>query len=150
MGSVEFWWKTVLLPLQGKFLLPPVRYQDMHKICLIIDLDETLVHSSIKVRSSCFVLAVPWVCPFAAHQQCRLRGASGDWWHSTPGVCPEEALRGRILQRVGDAYECVLFTASLAKVRPYTYVLVAKWRRYCRVRAGSIVCIDTWRSWWMG
>ncbi|XP_077521597.1 uncharacterized protein LOC144132799 isoform X2 [Amblyomma americanum] len=60
----------------GKFLLPPVRYQDMHKICLIIDLDETLVHSSIK--------------------QCRLRGASGDWWHSTPGVCPEEALRGRI------------------------------------------------------
>lgn len=30
-------------------LLPPVRHQDMHKKCMVIDLDETLVHSSFKV-----------------------------------------------------------------------------------------------------
>lgn len=30
-------------------LLPPVRHQDMHKMCMVIDLDETLVHSSFKV-----------------------------------------------------------------------------------------------------
>ena len=32
-------------------LLPPVRHQDMGKVCLVVDLDETLVHSSFKVRS---------------------------------------------------------------------------------------------------
>lgn len=32
-----------------RFLLPPVRHQDMHKKCMVIDLDETLVHSSFKV-----------------------------------------------------------------------------------------------------
>lgn len=30
-------------------LLPPVKHQDMHKKCMVIDLDETLVHSSFKV-----------------------------------------------------------------------------------------------------
>lgn len=33
-------------------LLPPVRHQDMHKKCMVIDLDETLVHSSFKVSYS--------------------------------------------------------------------------------------------------
>lgn len=32
-----------------RYLLPPVRHQDMHKMCMVIDLDETLVHSSFKV-----------------------------------------------------------------------------------------------------
>jgi len=35
----------------SQFLLPPVRHQDMHKKCMVIDLDETLVHSSFKVRT---------------------------------------------------------------------------------------------------
>ena len=33
-------------------LLPPVRHQDMGKVCLVVDLDETLVHSSFKVRTT--------------------------------------------------------------------------------------------------
>ena len=33
-----------------KYLLPAVRHQDMHKKCIVIDLDETLVHSSFKVN----------------------------------------------------------------------------------------------------
>ena len=32
-----------------KYLLPPVRQQDVNKKCVVIDLDETLVHSSFKV-----------------------------------------------------------------------------------------------------
>lgn len=36
--------------LGSQFLLPPVRHQDMHKKCMVIDLDETLVHSSFKVN----------------------------------------------------------------------------------------------------
>lgn len=35
-----------------KYLLPPVRHQDMHKKCMVIDLDETLVHSSFKVNNN--------------------------------------------------------------------------------------------------
>lgn len=35
-------------------LLPPVRHQDMHKKCMVIDLDETLVHSSFKVCIPCY------------------------------------------------------------------------------------------------
>lgn len=37
--------------LGSQFLLPPVRHQDMHKKCMVIDLDETLVHSSFKVNA---------------------------------------------------------------------------------------------------
>lgn len=36
-------------------LLPPVRHQDMHKKCMVIDLDETLVHSSFKVSTFCLL-----------------------------------------------------------------------------------------------
>ena len=31
------------------FLLPPASHQDVQKKCMVIDLDETLVHSSFKV-----------------------------------------------------------------------------------------------------
>lgn len=37
------------LPNEQKYLLPQVRHSDMHKKCMVIDLDETLVHSSFKV-----------------------------------------------------------------------------------------------------
>lgn len=37
----------------SRYLLPPVRHQDMHKKCMVIDLDETLVHSSFKVCTLC-------------------------------------------------------------------------------------------------
>lgn len=47
-------------PTQGsqKYLLPQVRHSDMHRKCMVIDLDETLVHSSFKVSTSitCFAL----------------------------------------------------------------------------------------------
>lgn len=37
-------------PGSQRHLLPSVSHRDMHKKCMVIDLDETLVHSSFKVR----------------------------------------------------------------------------------------------------
>ena len=37
-----------------KALLPQIRPADVNKKCLIIDLDETLVHSSFKVKIEIF------------------------------------------------------------------------------------------------
>nr|XP_029731224.1 CTD small phosphatase-like protein [Aedes albopictus]XP_029731225.1 CTD small phosphatase-like protein [Aedes albopictus]XP_029731226.1 CTD small phosphatase-like protein [Aedes albopictus]XP_029731227.1 CTD small phosphatase-like protein [Aedes albopictus] len=41
-------------PIQGqpRYLLPQVRHSDMHRKCMVIDLDETLVHSSFKVSAA--------------------------------------------------------------------------------------------------
>ena len=48
---------NLFLPHQTseKYLLPTVRHQDMNKKCVVIDLDETLVHSSFKVRVGSFI-----------------------------------------------------------------------------------------------
>lgn len=40
---------------QSSYLLPAIRHQDMHKKCMVIDLDETLVHSSFKVLKKCII-----------------------------------------------------------------------------------------------
>ena len=40
-----------------RYLLPAVRNQDTDRKCVVIDLDETLVHSSFKVRT---MLIVTW------------------------------------------------------------------------------------------
>ncbi|KJH44454.1 Dullard-like phosphatase domain protein [Dictyocaulus viviparus] len=81
-----------------KYLLPPVRASDVNKKCLIIDLDETLVHSSFKpVKNPDFV--IPVEIDGVVHQVYVLKRPYVD----------------EFLARIGDRYECVLFTASLAK-----------------------------------
>ena len=81
-----------------KLLLPPIRPSDIKKKCLIIDLDETLVHSSFKpVKNADFV--IPVEIDGVVHQVYVLK---------RPYV--EE-----FLSRIGDTFECILFTASLAK-----------------------------------
>ena len=40
---------------QNRYLLPQIRHSDMHKKCMVIDLDETLVHSSFKVSRWMFL-----------------------------------------------------------------------------------------------
>jgi len=81
-----------------KFLLPPLRDTDRSKICLIIDLDETLVHSVFRpVPNADFI--VPVEIDGQVHQI-----------YVTKRPHVDEFLR-----RVGPLYECVLFTASLAK-----------------------------------
>ncbi|XP_066589116.1 carboxy-terminal domain RNA polymerase II polypeptide A small phosphatase 1 [Prorops nasuta] len=93
-----------------RFLLPPVRHQDMHKKCMVIDLDETLVHSSFKpISNADFV--VPVEIDGTEHQVYVLKRPYVD----------------EFLQRMGELYECVLFTASLAKYADPVADLLDKW-----------------------
>ncbi|CAJ0946718.1 unnamed protein product, partial [Mesorhabditis belari] len=85
-------------PAGDKLLLPPLQRRDVHKKCLIIDLDETLVHSSFKpVKNPDFV--IPVEIDGVIHQVYVLKRPFVD----------------EFLEHVGDKFECVLFTASLAK-----------------------------------
>ncbi|KAM9786050.1 carboxy-terminal domain RNA polymerase II polypeptide A small phosphatase 2 [Neosynchiropus ocellatus] len=79
-------------------LLPEVESQDQGKICVVIDLDETLVHSSFKpINNADFI--VPVEIEGTTHQVYVLKRPYVD----------------EFLQRMGELFECVLFTASLAK-----------------------------------
>uniref|UniRef100_A0AAR2JET6 protein-serine/threonine phosphatase n=1 Tax=Pygocentrus nattereri TaxID=42514 RepID=A0AAR2JET6_PYGNA len=79
-------------------LLPEVTAEDQGKICVVIDLDETLVHSSFKPISNADFI-VPVEIEGTTHQVYVLKRPHVD----------------RFLQRMGEMFECVLFTASLAK-----------------------------------
>ncbi|KAF9446388.1 NIF-domain-containing protein [Macrolepiota fuliginosa MF-IS2] len=81
-----------------KPLLPPVAPQHAGRKCLVLDLDETLVHSSFKaVQQADFVVPVE---------------IEYHWHHfhvlKRPGV-------DEFLRRMGEIYEVVIFTASLSK-----------------------------------
>lgn len=79
-------------------LLPTLRHQDIDKKCVVIDLDETLVHSSFKpVENPDFI--VPVEIDGIVHQVYVLKRPYVD----------------EFLRRMGEIFECVLFTASLAK-----------------------------------
>ncbi|XP_013778770.1 carboxy-terminal domain RNA polymerase II polypeptide A small phosphatase 1-like [Limulus polyphemus] len=98
------------LPVQGKYLLPPMKPQDMHKICMVIDLDETLVHSSFKpISNADFV--VPVEIDGTVHQVYVLKRPYVD----------------EFLRKMGELYECVLFTASLAKYADPVADLLDRW-----------------------
>ncbi|XP_061113424.1 carboxy-terminal domain RNA polymerase II polypeptide A small phosphatase 2-like [Conger conger] len=82
----------------GARLLPEITTQDQGKICVVIDLDETLVHSSFKpINNADFI--VPVEIEGTTHQVYVLKRPHVDVF----------------LQRMGELFECVLFTASLAK-----------------------------------
>lgn len=97
-------------PGSPRFLLPSIRHQDMHKKCMVIDLDETLVHSSFKpINNADFV--VPVEIDGTVHQVYVLKRPFVD----------------EFLQRMGELYECVLFTASLAKYADPVADLLDRW-----------------------
>ncbi|UMM11713.1 hypothetical protein L5515_000858 [Caenorhabditis briggsae] len=84
--------------INEKPLLPPLLPHDSKKKCLVIDLDETLVHSSFKpVKNPDFV--IPVEIDGVEHQVYVLKRPYVD----------------EFLARVGEHFECILFTASLAK-----------------------------------
>lgn len=95
---------------QGKRLLPQVKHQDAHKMCLVIDLDETLVHSSFKPISNADFI-VPVEIDGVIHQVYVLKRPYVD----------------EFLQKMGELYECILFTASLAKYADPVADLLDKW-----------------------
>lgn len=79
-------------------LLPPVSPKHAGRKCLVLDLDETLVHSSFKSISQ-----ADYVVPVEIEYH----------WHNVyvikrPGV-------DNFLKKMGEIYEVVVFTASLSK-----------------------------------
>lgn len=79
-------------------LLPPIAPHHVGRKCLVLDLDETLVHSSFKS-----IQHADYVVPVEIEYH----------WHNVyvikrPGV-------DNFLKRMGEIYEVVVFTASLSK-----------------------------------
>lgn len=97
-------------PRTSAYLLPPVKHKDMRKKCMVIDLDETLVHSSFKpIKNADFI--VPVEIDGTVHQVYVLKRPHVD----------------EFLKRMGELYECVLFTASLPKYADPVADLLDKW-----------------------
>lgn len=93
-----------------KYLLAPVLNQDLNKKCVVIDLDETLVHSSFKpISNADFV--VPVEIEGTVHQVYVLKRPYVDEY----------------LKKMGELFECVLFTASLAKYADPVADLLDRW-----------------------
>lgn len=101
---------------QQKWLLPAMRPEHRGRKCLVLDLDETLVHSSFKVSnkfrnvtsSSLTLLQILHQADFTIPVE--IEGA----YHNVyvikrPGV-------DQFMKRVGELYEVVVFTASVSKV----------------------------------
>jgi len=93
-----------------KQLLPEIRADDVGKKCVVIDLDETLVHSSFKPISNADFI-VPVEIDNVIHQVYVLKRPYVD----------------EFLCRMGELFECVLFTASLAKYADPVADLLDKW-----------------------
>lgn len=95
---------------EQKPLLPDLHPADVNKKCLVIDLDETLVHSSFKPISNADFI-VPVEIDGTIHQVYVLKRPYVD----------------EFLKKMGELYECVLFTASLAKYADPVTDLLDKW-----------------------
>ncbi|XP_072568261.1 CTD (carboxy-terminal domain, RNA polymerase II, polypeptide A) small phosphatase-like a isoform X1 [Paramormyrops kingsleyae] len=93
-----------------KYLLPERNTSDYGKNCVVIDLDETLVHSSFKPISNADFI-VPVEIDGTVHQVYVLKRPHVD----------------QFLQKMGELFECVLFTASLAKYADPVADLLDKW-----------------------
>nr|CBN81989.1 CTD small phosphatase-like protein [Dicentrarchus labrax] len=94
----------------AKFLLPEASIADYGKNCVVIDLDETLVHSSFKPISNADFI-VPVEIDGTVHQVYVLKRPHVD----------------EFLQKMGELFECVLFTASLAKYADPVADLLDQW-----------------------
>uniref|UniRef100_A0AAV2JWM2 protein-serine/threonine phosphatase n=1 Tax=Knipowitschia caucasica TaxID=637954 RepID=A0AAV2JWM2_KNICA len=94
----------------AKYLLPEMMISDYGKKCVVIDLDETLVHSSFKPISNADFI-VPVEIDGIVHQVYVLKRPHVD----------------EFLQKMGELFECVLFTASLAKYADPVADLLDQW-----------------------
>lgn len=108
--------RTIVPEQQQRYLLPPQAPEFKGKKCLVLDLDETLVHSSFKVRRPGRIFSrTSSDNPQILHQAdftipVEIEGN----YHNVyvikrPGV-------DQFMKRVGELYEVVVFTASVSKV----------------------------------
>ncbi|XP_070770290.1 carboxy-terminal domain RNA polymerase II polypeptide A small phosphatase 1-like isoform X4 [Enoplosus armatus] len=101
---------TLSKQVPARPLLPRIKSNDAEKICVVIDLDETLVHSSFKpVNNADFI--IPVEIDGTVHQVYVLKRPHVD----------------EFLKRMGELFECVLFTASLSKYADPVSDLLDKW-----------------------
>ncbi|CAL8069956.1 unnamed protein product [Orchesella dallaii] len=105
------------------YLLPPLLTIDRSRACMVIDLDETLVHSSFKPISNADFI-VPVEIDGVVHQVYVAKRPYVD----------------EFLQKMGELYECVLFTASLAKYADPVADLLDKWGVF-RTRLFRDACV---------
>ncbi|KAI0837203.1 NIF-domain-containing protein [Hypoxylon sp. FL0890] len=84
--------------VQPKYLLPPVEPHLKGRKCLVLDLDETLVHSSFKILHQAD-FTIPVEIEGNYHNVYVIK---------RPGV-------DQFMKRVGELYEVVVFTASVSK-----------------------------------
>ncbi|QVM05868.1 hypothetical protein D8B26_000575 [Coccidioides posadasii str. Silveira] len=103
-------------PEKAQFLLPPIEPHLKNRKCLVLDLDETLVHSSFKVIYAPFMV---WKGHFTDSKQILDKAdftipveIEGQYHNiyviKRPGV-------DQFMKRVGELYEVVVFTASVSK-----------------------------------
>ncbi|TQV96874.1 hypothetical protein V2A60_000491 [Cordyceps javanica] len=83
---------------QRKWLLPPIAPEHKGRKCLVLDLDETLVHSSFKILHQAD-FTIPVEIEGNYHNVYVIK---------RPGV-------DEFMKRVGELYEVVVFTASVSK-----------------------------------
>ncbi|PHH83709.1 hypothetical protein CDD82_4671 [Ophiocordyceps australis] len=83
---------------EPKWLLPPVALEHRGRKCLVLDLDETLVHSSFKILHQAD-FTIPVEIEGNYHNVYVIK---------RPGV-------DEFMKRVGELYEVVVFTASVSK-----------------------------------
>eukprot|EP01123_Difflugia_compressa_P006044 TRINITY_DN18187_c0_g1_i1.p1 TRINITY_DN18187_c0_g1~~TRINITY_DN18187_c0_g1_i1.p1 ORF type:complete len:291 (-),score=43.56 TRINITY_DN18187_c0_g1_i1:24-896(-) len=109
---------TLQAPWKEDKLLPPQRQNKIGKKCIVLDLDETLVHSSFKPISQCdFVVSVN----------------IEDQIHQV--YVTKRPFVDEYLKRCGELFEVVVFTASQAKYADAVLNLldvnkVIDWRLY--------------------
>jgi len=111
-------------------LLPPQDPRDVGKKCLVLDLDETLVHSSFKpIPKPEYIIPVE-IDGMVHHVYVRKR----------PGC-------DTFLRMMARHYEIVIFTASLSKyanplldkLDPYNYIRRRLYREHCTFHMGNYV-----------
>ncbi|XP_049584765.1 uncharacterized protein [Syngnathus scovelli] len=109
--------------VRTKALLPQLESDDTGKICMVIDLDETLVHSSFTpVNHADFITPVD--IDGTIHQV---------YVSKRPHV-------DEFLRRMGEMFECVLFTASLSKYADPVSDALDKWGAF-RSRLFREACV---------
>ncbi|KAI1242549.1 hypothetical protein IHE44_0000079 [Lamprotornis superbus] len=110
----------------AKYLLPELTASDYGKKCVVIDLDETLVHSSFKPISNADFI-VPVEIDGTIHQADIEVLAGDELSSSTEVYVLKRPHVDEFLQRMGELFECVLFTASLAKYADPVADLLDRW-----------------------
>jgi len=112
------------IPVSNEVLLPPLTPRTLNKKTLVLDLDETLVHSSFKpISGADFV--IPVEIDDQVHQVYVLK---------RPGV-------DQFMKRMGELYEIVVFTASLAKYADPVLDLLDK-HKVVKIRLFREACVN--------